>query len=106
MACPLVPRFLKTFVLSFRSKEKKRWLREWKEVGSDDDGRGGDVKEDMVDKPRQDMGGMGNKEPDVVTMGVRVLDGGSMAVDRMQGWLWRRVQTMKALAKGRYLEGP
>lgn len=71
-------------------------------MGSEGDGRGGDVKEDMVGRLRQDMGDMGRKEPDVVKAGVRVLDGGSMVVDRTQGWLWRRVRTMMALAKGRY----
>lgn len=101
MACPLVPRLLKTFVLSFRWKVK-RWWREWREVGSEGDGRDGDVKEDMVGRLRQGMGGMGSKEPDVVKAGVRVLDGGSMVVDRTQEWLWKRVRTMMALATGRY----
>lgn len=75
-------------------------------VGSEGDGKGGDGKVDMVGRPWRDMGDMGSKEPDVVKEGVRVLDGGNMAVDRTQGLLWRRVQTMKVLARGRCWEGP
>lgn len=80
---------------------KRRSLRlEWKVVGSEGDGKGVDEKVDMVGRPRQDMGDMGSREPDVVKEGVRVLDGGSTVVDRTQGWLWRRVWMMKILARG------